>query len=107
MRDNRANMRRFIIEQQIPGIGSASAADFCAAAERSKAVLSELGPRIQWIESYASGDKTFCIDLAADEEVIRLHAEISGFPAIAIHEMHEMIDPITARPDCRPWVKTG
>ncbi len=91
-------MRRYIIERQIPGIGSASAPDLCAAAQRSNAVLSELGPRIQWIESYVAGDKTFCVYLAEDEEVIRRHAELSGFPANAIHEIHEMIDPTTATP---------
>ena len=89
-------MRRFIIERQIPMIGSADAASLRAAAERSNAVLCRLAPRIQWIESYVADDRTFCVYLAENEDVIREHAEISGFPATAIHEIHRVIDPTTA-----------
>jgi hypothetical protein len=89
-------MRRFVIERQIPQIGSADQAALRAAAERSNAVLCELGPRIQWVESYVAGDRTYCVYLAEDEDVIRRHAEISGFPATAIHEIYRMIDPTTA-----------
>ncbi len=91
-------MRRYVIERQIPRIGGASAEDLCVAAQRSNAVLKELGPRIQWVESYVAGDRTFCVYLAEDEAVIRQHAEISGFPADAIHEIRHMIDPTTATP---------
>lgn len=107
MRDNRANTRRFIIEQRIPGIGSPRAADLCAATEQPNAVPSEHGPCIQWIEPYVAGDKTFCISLAEDEEVIRLPAEISGFPANAIQKCSRRSTRPQRRSDCRPWVKTG
>lgn len=89
-------MRRFVIEREIPGIGSADAASLRAAAERSNTVLCRLAPRIQWVESYVGGDRTYCIYLAEDEDVIREHAEISGFPVTAIHEIYRMIDPTTA-----------
>jgi hypothetical protein len=89
-------MRKFVIERQIPQIGNADPAALRAAAERSNAVLCELGPCIQWVESYVAGDRTYCVYLAEDEDVIRRHAEISGFPANAIHEIHRMIDPTTA-----------
>ncbi|NJO67480.1 MAG: DUF4242 domain-containing protein [Rhodospirillales bacterium] len=91
-------MRRFIIEREIPQIGSADAASLQAAAEKSNAVLCELGPNIQWIESYVSGDRTFCVYLAENEDLIRKHAEISGFPATSIHEVFRLIDPTTATP---------
>ncbi len=89
-------MRRFVIERQIPEIGSADAAALRAAAERSNTVLCQLAPRIQWVESYVADDRTYCIYLAENEDVIREHAEISGFPATSIHEIHRMIDPTTA-----------
>jgi hypothetical protein len=89
-------MRRYIIERKIPQIGDATAENLRAAAERSNAALRELGPRIQWIESYVAGDRTFCVYLAEDEDAIRRHAEISGFPASAIYAIHRVIDPTTA-----------
>jgi hypothetical protein len=89
-------MRRFIIEREIPSIGSADDASLQAAAERSNTVLCQLAPRIQWVESYVSADRTYCVYLAEDEDVIREHAEISGFPATTIHEIYRMIDATTA-----------
>jgi hypothetical protein len=89
-------MHRFIIERQIADIGAAAPEMLRDAAARSNAVLCRLAPRIQWIESYVAGDRTFCVYLAEDEAVIREHAEISGFPATAIHPIHRMIDPTTA-----------
>jgi hypothetical protein len=59
-------------------------------------VLEQLGPSIQWVESYVAADKTFCVYLATDEDIIRKHAEISGFPATKITEVRKMIDPTTA-----------
>lgn len=91
-------MQRFIIERRIPDIGTADAQALRAAAERSNTVLCQLAPRIQWVESYVAGDRTFCVYLAEDEDVIRQHAEISGFPASAIHPVLRMIDPTTATP---------
>ena len=89
-------MRRFIIEREIPQIGSAERDALRAAAQKSNAALAELAPDIQWVESYVADDKTFCVYLAKDEAIIRKHAEISGFPATRITEVRKMIDPTTA-----------
>jgi hypothetical protein len=88
-------MRRFIIEREIPAIGNADREALRAAAKKSNAVLSELAPDIQWIESYVAGNKTFCVYLAKDEEIIHEHARRSGFPADRITEIRKMIDPTT------------
>jgi hypothetical protein len=90
-------MRRFIIERDIPQIGSAERDALRAAAEKSNSVLAQLAPDIQWVESYVAADKTFCVYLAKDESVIRKHAELSGFPATKITEAPKTIDPTTAR----------
>lgn len=91
-------MRRFVIEREIPAIGSADREALRAAAKKSNSVLSELGPDIQWIESYVAADKTFCVYLAKNEEIIREHAKRSGFPADKITEIRKMIDPTTEAP---------
>ncbi len=91
-------MRRFIIEREIPAIGSADREALRAAAKKSNGVLSELAPDIQWIESYVAGDKTFCVYLAKDEEIIHEHSRRSGFPADKITEIRKMIDPTTETP---------
>lgn len=90
-------MRRFIIERDIPEIGSAERDALRAAAQKSNAVLAELAPDIQWVESYVAADKTFCVYLAKDEAIIRKHAQLSGFPATKITEANKIIDPTTAR----------
>jgi hypothetical protein len=92
-------MRRYVIEREIPDVGSFEREQLRAAAAKSNEVLAELAPDIQWQHSYVAGDRTFCIYLAKDEEVVRRHAEISGFPATRIHEIGKMIDPTTERPD--------
>jgi hypothetical protein len=89
-------MRKYIIERELPAIGSAERAALKDAAQKSNAVLKELGPDIQWVESYVAGDKTFCVYLARDEEIIREHSRMSGFPANKITEVRRMIDPTTA-----------
>ncbi|MGH6952868.1 MAG: DUF4242 domain-containing protein [Alphaproteobacteria bacterium] len=89
-------MRKFIIERDIPRIGSKEREELRAAARKSNEVLAQLAPNVQWIESYVAGDKTFCVYLARDEEVIREHARLSGFPANKITEIRKMIDPTTA-----------
>jgi hypothetical protein len=89
-------MRKFIIERELPAIGSAERQALREAAQKSNAVLKQLGPDIQWVESYVAADKTFCVYLAQDEAIIRKHAEISGFPASKITEVRRMIDPTTA-----------
>jgi hypothetical protein len=90
-------MKRFVIERDIPQVGSLDREQLREAAKKSNGALRELGPDIQWIESFVAGDKTFCIYLAKDEEMIRRHAEISGFPATKITEVRKMIDPTTER----------
>jgi hypothetical protein len=92
-------LRKFIIERDIPQVGSFEREQLRGAAAKSNEVLRELGPDIQWLESYVAADKTFCVYLAKDEAVIRRHAEISGFPATKITEIRKMIDPTTERPD--------
>ena len=90
-------LRKFIIERDIPTVGSFEREQLRAAAAKSNEVLKQLGPDIQWQESYVAGDKTFCIYLAKDEAIIRKHAELSGFPATKITEVRKMIDPTTER----------
>ena len=90
-------LRKFIIERDIPGAGSLEREQLRGAAAKSNGVLRELGPDIQWIESYVAADKTFCVYLAKDEAIIRKHAEISGFPATKITEVSKTIDPTTER----------
>jgi uncharacterized protein DUF4242 len=92
-------LRKFIIEREIPKIGSADREQLRGAAKKSNGVLRELGPDIQWLESYVANDKTFCVYLATDEAMIRKHAEMSGFPASKITEVRKMIDPTTERAD--------
>jgi uncharacterized protein DUF4242 len=90
-------LSKFVIEREIPKIGSADREQLRAAAAKSNKVLRELGPDIQWLESHVAGDKIFCIYLAANESIIRRHAEMSGFPATKISEIRKTIDPTTER----------
>jgi hypothetical protein len=89
-------LRKFIIERDIPKVGSLERDQLRQAAAKSNEALSKLSPDIQWQESYVAADKTFCVYLAKDEAVIRKHAEISGFPATKITEVRKVIDPTTA-----------
>jgi hypothetical protein len=89
-------MRKFVIEREIPAIGSAEREALKAAAQKSNATLKELGTDIQWVESFVAAEKTFCVYLAKDEAIIREHAKRSGFPANKITEIKKMIDPTTA-----------
>ena len=90
-------MRKYVIEREIPEIGSADRDALREAAKKSNSVLAELAPDVQWVESYVAADKTFCVYLAKDEEVIQEHARRSGFPASKITEIRKMIDPTTER----------
>ena len=90
-------MRMYIIERDIPEVGTFEREQLREAAEKSNEVLRQLAPDIQWQHSYVAGDKTFCVYLANDEDVIRKHADISGFPATKITEITGMIDPTTAK----------
>jgi hypothetical protein len=95
-REKAMALRRFVIERDIPKVGSFEREQLREAAAKSNEVLHGLGPDIQWVESYVADDKTFCVYLAKDEAIIRKHAEISGFPATKITEVRKMIDPTTA-----------
>jgi hypothetical protein len=90
-------LRKFIIERDIPSVGSLERDQLSGAAAKSNETLRQLGPDIQWVESYVAADKTFCVYLAKDESLIQKHAEISGFPATKITEVRGMIDPSTER----------
>lgn len=90
-------MKTYIIEREIPEIGSFAREQYREAAKKSNAVLAELGPDIKWLESFVAGDKTFCVYQASGEEIIRRHAELSGFPANKITEIKTRIGPDTAK----------
>lgn len=90
-------MKRYIIERDIPEIGSADRDALREAAKQSNSVLAELAPNIQWIQSYVAGDKTFCVYLAEDEDVIHEHAKRSGFPATKVTEISKIFDPTTEK----------
>jgi hypothetical protein len=92
----RTAMRKYIIERDIPKVGTFEREQLREAAKTSNAALAKLGPDIQWVESYVTDNKTFCVYLAKDEAIIRRHAEISGFPATKITEVKRMIDPTTS-----------
>ena len=88
-------LRKFIIERDIPAVGTFEREQLRGAAAQSNKVLRELGPDIQWVESYVADNKTFCVYLAKDESLIHKHADISGFPATKVTEVKKMIDPTT------------
>lgn len=89
-------MRKFLIERHIPGVGKMSMSDIRTVAKKSVSVLADLGVDIQWVESYISGDKLYCIYLASDEDLIREHSRLTGIPANAIAEIGKVIDPTVA-----------
>ena len=90
-------LRKFIIERDIPAVGSFEREQLRGAAAKLNGVLRDLGPDIQWVDSFVAADKTFCVYLATGEDIIKKHAEISGFPATKITEVRKMIDPTTER----------
>ncbi len=91
-------LRKFIIERNIPQVGSLNEQQLSDAASKSNEILCRIGAEdIQWLESYVADDKTFCVYLAKDEDAIRKHADMSGFPADKITEVRTMIDPSTAQ----------
>jgi hypothetical protein len=89
-------MKKYVIEREIPKIGTLQAEQLREAAGKSNQVLAQLGPDIQWQESFITADKMFCVYLAESEAVIQKHAELSGFPASKITEISRTIDPTTA-----------
>ena len=89
-------MPKYVNERDIPGVGDQSAEQFCTIAETSNGVLAQMGPEIQWLESFVTPDKVYCVYIAPDEESIREHARRGGFPADRISLVKRKIDPTTA-----------
>ena len=89
-------MKRFVIERDMPGVGTLAREQMREAAQKSNAVLHQLGPDIQWVQSYVTGDKIYCVYMAKDEALVHKHAQISGFPANKVSEVRRVIDPTTA-----------
>ena len=89
-------MPKYLIEREIPGAGNLSPQDLKAISQKSCGVLSNMGPKIQWIQSYVTGDKVYCVYIAPSEEVVREHAQQGGFPANRVSEVVSIIDPTTA-----------
>jgi hypothetical protein len=89
-------MPKYVIERNMPGIGNSSAEELQGGSQKSCDVLKALGPEIQWVQSYVTDDKIYCVYIAPNQEVIREHASQSGFPATSISEVKSIIDPTTA-----------
>lgn len=89
-------MPKYVIERDLPGVGKLTPQDLRAVSQKSCQVLGELGPEIQWLHSYVTDDKIYCVYLAPSEELIRRHAQKGGFPANRIERILTMIDPATA-----------
>ena len=89
-------MPKYVIEREIPGAGNMSPEELQGASRKSCSVLQNLGPQIQWVESYVTPDKIYCVYIAPSEDMIRAHAQQGGFPANRISEIKTIIDPTTA-----------
>ena len=89
-------MPKYVIEREIPGAGKLSSKELQAISQKSCSVLREMGPQIQWVHSYVTDDKIYCVYRAPNEDVIREHARLGGFPANKISQVKATIDPTTA-----------
>ena len=89
-------MPRFVIEREIPGAGKLSPQELQAISQKSCSVLDQLGPKIQWVQSFVTGDKIYCVYIAPSEAMVREHARQGGFPANSVAEVKSIIDPTTA-----------
>jgi hypothetical protein len=89
-------MPKFVIERNIPNAGKLSPQDLHAISQKSCGVLNKLGPQIQWVQSYVTGDKIYCIYVAPNEQMVREHAKQGGFPADSVARVMTVIDPTTA-----------
>ena len=89
-------MPKFVIEREIPGAGKLSAAELQGISQKSCGVLSSMGPKIQWLHSYVTGDKIYCVYIAPDEATVREHAAKGGFPANVVSRVSTIIDPTTS-----------
>ena len=89
-------MPKYVIEREIPGAGKLSAQELQAISQKSCGVLNGLGPQIQWVQSYVTGDKLYCVYIAPNEAMVREHARQGGFPANRVSKVASVIDPTTA-----------
>jgi hypothetical protein len=89
-------MPKYIIEREISGAGSLTAQELQGISQKSCGILNDMGPKIQWLESYVTDDKIYCVYIAPDEATVKAHAEQGGFPANRISQIRAMIDPTTA-----------
>jgi len=89
-------MPKYVIERDIPGVGKVTSSDLQAIAQKSCGVLNNLGPQIQWVQSYVTDDRIYCVYIAPNAELVRRHAEQGGFPADRVSEVKAVIDPTTA-----------
>jgi len=89
-------MKRYLIERHIPGVGSLSGTQLRELAATSNGVVSKLSGKVQWVQSYITGDNTFCIYLAESEDLVREHSRLAGFPITRVNEVVTVIDPMTA-----------
>jgi hypothetical protein len=89
-------MHKYVIEREMPGAGKLTKEELRGASAKSNAVVTELGSEIQWVESYVTGDKVYCVYLAANEDILQEHARCAGFPANRISRVTTIIDPTTA-----------
>jgi len=94
-------MPKFLIEREIPGAGNLSPQELQNISQTSCGVLQQMGPQIQWLQSYVTGDKVYCVYIAPNEEMIREHARQGGFPANRVSEIKSIIDPTTAEEKSR------
>ncbi len=89
-------MPRYVIEREIPGAGKLTPVELKGISQKSCAVLGQMGPKIQWVQSYVTDDKVYCVYIAPDEATVRKHAEMGGFPANRVSEVRTIIDPTTS-----------
>jgi len=89
-------MPKFVIERNIPGAGKLTPEQLNGISQKSCVVIHQIGPQIQWVESFVTDDKIYCIYIAPDEETVREHAKLGGFPADSVQAVRRMIDPTTA-----------
>ena len=89
-------MHKYVIERDLPGAGKLSASELQAASQKSREVLRSMGTKIQWVQSYVTDDKIYCVYIAPDAEAIREHARRGGFPADSVLRVRSVIDPTTS-----------
>jgi hypothetical protein len=89
-------MPKYVIERDIPGVGNVTPQEVAAISQKSCSVLQNLGPQIQWVHSYITADKIYCVYIAPNEEMVREHAKKGGFPANRVSEVKRVIDPTSA-----------